>query len=602
MRIDPQEKKLYELLSGNQQYEIPMYQRNYDWKAENVQEFLYDLELAMDNKGDHFFGSIVIISPEHGSDSFQVIDGQQRMTTFFLLIAIIRDLVDEFADAKYVRNGKAVNLDSITASLLFSDDTADFRFAANSRIRDVFNKYVLLDPASAGRKQLVKTGAGMISTDKKESTVLRRNYFLIQDWLRGWLRPYSGDDEALKGKIFNLLATIKSSAKVLRLEVGNEDDAFLLFETMNHRGLALTPSDLLKSYTLRAVNGGESTFVMEDALDSWDEAVDSLGSYPFTKFLRHYLLSVQGGEKVQVSKIFAMFKSIIKGYGHGGAIRNLHELAEGARDYAKILGEGSTDDEKLNKVVGRLNLLSETHRILMLKAMRLRFSHDQLRKLAIAIEVLAFRWIITGGNAQQIESFYQKQAASLNSDNPAELANVIREVILMSPSDDAVQGAMIQNQASRIADHQFYVLQRINFGLTKSDLNWNRKKIHIEHLAPQRPADKHWFEAVAPVQSTDPNAKLYDDYLNQWGNLTLLEYSINTTIGNADWQTKVAGKDASVGLSSSQISMTNNLVSLREWNKDSINARTAWIAGAMVQLTSLDDYHSPGMVAQFVEK
>lgn len=603
MRIDPQEKKLYELLSGNQQYEIPMYQRNYDWKAENVTDFLEDLKIAMENSDDHFFGSIVIISPEHGSDNFQVIDGQQRLTTFFLLIAIIRDLIDEFSDAKYVRNGKAVNLDGITTSLLFSDDTYDFRFAANSRIRDVFNRYVLLDPSSEGRKLLNRTGAGMPPSDKSDTDVLRRNYCLIQDWLREWLKPWAGDDEALKGKIFHLLATIKTSAKVLRLEVGNEDDAFLLFETMNHRGLALAPSDLLKSFTLRKVNEGDSNFNIEDALDRWDEAVDALEKehkYPFTKFLRHYLLSVQDKEKVQVSKIFAMFKTIIKGYGHGGALRNLHELAESARDYARILGEGATDDEKLNIVLSRLNLLSETHRVLMLKAMRLRFSHEQLRKLALAIEVLAFRWVITGGNAQQIESFYQKVAGQLHSDNPAELAEVIKEIVLKAPTDEAVHGAIVQNPASSIPGHQFYVLQRINFGLTKNDLVWDKKKIHVEHLAPQRASDPQWFEHVAPNSSADPNAKLYGDFVSKWGNLTLLENSINISIGNSIWAVKVHGRDESVGLKMSQISMTNNLVSLPAWTKESIDARTLWVADSMVKLTSKDDFHNPGLLKEFV--
>ena len=55
MRIIPEEKKLYELLSGNLQYEIPMYQRNYDWKAENVTAFLDDLKIAMEQKEEHFF-------------------------------------------------------------------------------------------------------------------------------------------------------------------------------------------------------------------------------------------------------------------------------------------------------------------------------------------------------------------------------------------------------------------------------------------------------------------------------------------------------------------------------------------------------------------
>lgn len=599
MRIIPEEKKLYELLSGNLQYEIPMYQRNYDWKAENVTAFLDDLKIAMEQKEEHFFGSIVLIPADQDSDVVQVIDGQQRLTTFFVLISIIRDQISKFEDPKLNRNGKVTNLDSTTSTLLQTDDSADFRFNANKRIREIFDRYVLTDPSALGRVVLVRNGAGMNSDDKSDTISLRRNYFIIQDWLQALLAPYAGDDEALKIKIFQLLSTIRNSSKVLRIEVGNEDDAFLLFETMNDRGLRLTPSDLLKSYTLRKLNAADASISMDAALDNWDDAVESLDGYPFTKFLRHFLLSVQSQEKVQVAKIFAMFKKRISNFGHGGALRNLHELAEGAKDYSSLLGEGSTDDNQLNLVLARLNLLSETHRILLLRAMHFRFSHDQIRKLANAIEVLAFRWIITGGNAQQIESFYQKTAGMLNSDNPSEMAAVIKEVIDQSPTDDAVHAAIVQNPASRVADLQFYVLQRVNFGLTNNDLIWARKKIHIEHLAPQRPAHQSWFERVAPKKSDNPNEKVYGDFVGQWGNLTLLEYSINIPIGNAEWEVKVPGRDGSVGLDHSQIAMTRNLVDLPLWSGTHIADRTRWIADCMVRMTSLENYHNPGKLDDF---
>ena len=577
-----------------------MYQRNYAWKAEQVTAFLEDIKTAMESNEDHFFGSVVLLSPEDNKSPFSVIDGQQRLTTFMLLISVIRDQIADFSDANYMLHGLPVNLDSITTGLLRSDSTYELRFDANNRIRDVFDNYILLEPAAKARKHLALNGLGLSSEEKKHTLELRRAYHAIKSWLHQLLLPNAGDEEAMKSKIFTLLTTVRTSAKILRIEVANEDDAFLLFETLNERGLRLTPSDLLKNFTLRKVTDSDALVSAEDALDRWDEAVDSLGDYPFTKFLRHFLLSSQDKDKVQVSKIFNMFKLRILGYGRGGAIRNLHELAEGAKNYAALLGDGSTPDDKLNRVIGRLNLLSETHRIVLLRAMHFRFSHEQIRKLAIALEVLAFRWIITGGNAQEIETFYQKQAGKFTSDNPTELAGVISSIISQAPGDDALKAAILQNPASRIADHQFYVLQRLNYGLTGSELVWSRKQLHIEHLAPQRPlATADWFTVVAPKQSNDPNEKVYDDYLNQWGNLTLLEYEINVQIGNAEWATKVTGRDGSPGLDHSSVSLTKNLVTLPAWGRDEIAARTLWISESMVQLTSLTDYHDPGMLAHF---
>lgn len=602
MRIDAQQKELFELFSGNQRYEVPMYQRNYAWKAEQVTAFLDDLKTAVDNAEDHFFGSVVLLAPEKNNAPYSIIDGQQRMTTFVLLIAIIRDQIAEFGNTSVMVNGMPVNLDSYTTSLLRSEANLDLRFDSNNRLKDLFDRYVLLEPAAAGRKHFTPGGTGLSSDEKKITVDLRRSFFIIKNWLREYLLPVAGDDDEIKSRIYKLLMTVRTGAKLLRLVVDNEDDAFLLFETLNDRGLRLTPSDLLKSFTLRRINDGDPVATAEEALEQWDEAVDTLGDYPFTKFLRHYLLSVQP-KKVQVSKIFNMFKTRINEYdevGAGGALRNLHELSEGAKQYASLLNEGGTEDAKLNKVIARLNLLSETHRVLLLRALHFRFQPDQVRELALALEVLAFRWIITGGNAQEIESFYQDRANELKSDDAAVLAEIITKIIAKAPSDEAVHGAILQNPASRVSDHQFYLLQKLNYGLTGVELAWVRKQLHIEHLAPQKPlADAGWFEHVAPKSSTDPEEKVYDDFLNQWGNLTLLEYEINIPIGNSDWATKVNGKNAEKGLKDTQVSMTKNLIGIPQWNKSQIADRTRWVADSLVALTSLASYKNPGPIGQF---
>lgn len=411
----------------------------------------------------------------------------------------------------------------------------------------------------------------------------------------------AGDEDKMKSIVFKLLNTIQHNSKLLRIVVDNEDDAFILFETLNDRGLRLTPSDLLKSFTLREIKDGDPVISAVEALDRWDDAVDTLGDYPFTKFLRHYLLSKQK-EKVQVSKIFKMFKEIIESYGDNGALQNLHELAEGAKHYQMLLNDGGTPDSKLNKVIARLNLLSETHRILLIRAIRMRFDWPQILKLALAIEVLAFRWIITGGNAQEIESFYQKCAMTLTSDDSSQLAAVISDIIAKAPTDDAVRGAISQNPASRVADHQFYVLQKLNYGISHVEMNWTKKQLHVEHLAPQRPqVNAGWYEHVAPKQSVDPEESVYDDYLNQWGNLTLLEFDINIPIGNAEWSIKVSGKDHEKGLKDSHVPMTKNLISISQWNKAHIVSRTTWLANAMVQLTSLASYENPDNISHYCD-
>jgi hypothetical protein len=216
------------------------------------------------------------------------------------------------------------------------------------------------------------------------------------------------------------------------------------------------------------------------------------------------------------------------------------------------------------------------------------------------LEVLSFRWVITGGNAQQIEDFYQDMAMELDSDSTVQLDAVIQQILLKTPNDDQVHSAIVQNPARKDTNFQFYVLQKISKGQTDVDLPFERRDLHIEHLAPQRPLnDAGWEDAVAPRFLDMPGERTYDDFLNQWGNLTLLEWEINTAIGNADWQTKVEGRIGSPGLNNSNIAITLDLTGINQWDKLHIAHRTLWVADAIVALTSVQDFESPPRISPY---
>ncbi len=599
MQIDAQQKEVRELFSGNSKYQVPMYQRNYAWQNPQVDSFLDDLKYTVDHDDDHFFGSIVLLEGR-GQTPDSLIDGQQRMTTFVLTICAIRDVIHEALSDDVVMVGDhPKSLKEMTSALLRTENDFSLRFIANHRIQQIFDQYVQFDPSSPMRKNFTIGGAGLSPVEKKHTTDLRRAFLRIKTWLNTELDEIAGDEGKIKSRLYAMLIAIRNRATILRIGVQDEDDAFVLFETLNDRGLRLTPSDLLKSFTLREIGNDNQVLLLEDALDKWDSAVDQLGDYPFTKFLRHYLLSMQK-DKVQVSKIFALFKKIISNYGDGGAVRNLHELAEAAKIYAQLLEDGNTGDPVLDRIIGRLNYISETHRILLMKAFHVRFGKSDLKKLAAAVEVLAFRWVLTGGNAQDIESFYQRMAMKLKSDDSAVLTEIIDDVLSMVPSDELVRSTLTQNTASKNANFQFYVLQKLSYGITKTELNWSRQQLHIEHLAPQKPFnDSGWFESVAPKSPSDPNEKSYDDFAYQWGNLTLLEFEINTQIGNASWAVKLNGQGGEKGIKDSQVSMTKNLARSMEWNRETIVARTLWLAEAIVSTTSVGAYLNPSTVSQF---
>lgn len=375
---------------------------------------------------------------------------------------------------------------------------------------------------------------------------------------------------------------------MLTITVYTLADAYTLFETLNDRGLRLTPSDLLKSVTLKHVDlNGSTSFTFDQALDLWDSAVEAVGDHPFTAFLRHYLLTKRTGS-VQARKIFTDFNDIIDKYGANGAQKNLKDISEAATVYAQILNaKHSTGDEKIDNVYKRMNLIGESHRIFLLKLELLGFTGDFKLKAAKAVECLMFRWILTGGNAQTLETKFQNAAHALGDHKDSEtLEKVIAQLLSDVPGDEKVMLAM-QDEAS--PTFHYYVLKRMNFALTGAELVWPQSKINVEHLAPKKPKDgTNWLEVVAPYTPSDPNDDSYSDFVSKWGNLTLLEFEINKSIKNEAWPIKVTGiNEKTKGLAHSQIKLTQDCVTQTEWTSERINKRSQWIAESMVQISSV---------------
>jgi uncharacterized protein with ParB-like and HNH nuclease domain len=599
MQLSSNKQNLTSLFSGSSQLVVPAYQRNYSWTSGQVDIFLADLFHGAETGESHFFGPLVVLDEPDGSLS--LIDGQQRITSAVMLLCIIRDKIASF-ETDAVRVGDMlIPLASQVNALLYKPNMKATRFVPNYQIQEVFNQYILASPGAPDRKTLKKKGGGMSETEKRVTKELRASYFRMNEKLDEWLHGTSGEvtEDEQKQQIYSLIGSLQNSFEVLTITVYTLGDAYTLFETLNDRGLRLTPSDLLKSVTLKHVDiKGSNAFTFNQALDLWDSAVEAVGDYPFTSFLRHYLLTKRSGP-VQARKIFADFTEIIDVYGANGAEKNLKEIAKAATSYSQILNiKNTTGFEKLDNVYKRMNLIGESQRIFLLKLELLGYADDLKLKAAKAAECLMFRWILTGGNAQTLESKFQVAAHALgNVKDSAILDKVISQLLNDVPSDEKVQLSMMDEASPTF---HYYVLKRINFALTGTELIWPQEKINVEHMAPKNPKDgTNWLDVVAPYTPTDPNEDSYSDFVAKWGNLTLLEFEINKSIKNESWPVKVAGiNEKTKGLGHSQIKLTKDCVTKDQWTADCINQRTKWIAESMVEISSVDNALKPNVHIQ----
>jgi hypothetical protein len=586
MQIKAEERSLLELFSNTNKFTVPDYQRNYAWKADQIDAFLDDLKgLTSDPDDQHFFGPVVLL--DGGKEGLSIIDGQQRLTTTVMLLCILRDTLASFSNDIVTIAGTQIGLSTnYIIQMLKMDDFVTDRYTANRQIRSIFKSHILAAPGAPNRRAITPRGVGMSDQEKAASSELRSAYRRIDKFVTDFLKANAGDEQAMKEQILQLLNAMRSRYRVLEIRMFSEDDAYILFETLNERGLRLTPSDLLKSFTLRHARL-DSEADVDDVLAKWDNAVALLGDFPFTKFLRHYLLSRQP-KKVQARKIFKIFTKIVDDYGVHGAAQNLSEVEEAAGIYSCLIGDiNKFEDSQTNQSISRINMFSDTHRVFLLRVMGSTADKIAKRRATRLTEILAFRWILTGGNAQELESHYQVAANMMTANGDGNLDSACDYLLKNLPSDQSVESAFMDGSAK--GELQFYVLNRLNFGVTGTELPHSPKQVHVEHLAPQRPnLQSNWFENIAPRNSANPNDPTYEDFVSRWGNLTLLEFEINTSISNSEWNIKVEGQPQHThkGLQDSNIQLTRDVSQVTTWTASSIDARTAWMARAMVDLTS----------------
>lgn len=587
MQIQSNSESLSILFSGQKQIVVPEFQRNYAWGSDQIDSFLKDIFDATLSGGSHFFGPVVLL--RESDTKFALIDGQQRITTAVTFICLIRDLVNDFDNSLLQIGLGTVDLKSQVDMLLFSTDLTTERFVPNYQIRAVFKSHIIAHPLSPNRKTLTPNGAKLSQKQKLATKELRTAYSRLNRELKKWILETAGDDvDAQKELIYKLLNTVTSGMELLTITVFSQDDAYVLFETLNDRGLRLTAADLLKSFTLRGIerSGSESDF--DAALSMWDESVANIGAYPFTKFLRHYLLAEQN-EKVQSKRIFKIFDQLIKTYGENGSAINLEKLHDAALCYSQLLNEKhTTGKDELDIILKNLNLFSETHRVFLLKVFMLNFEIDEKLRAAKVIEALAFRWVLTGGNAQELETIYQTMSQKLGHvSNTDRLDEALTFALEKFPADDKVRSEIANSEAK--SELQFYVLRKVNKFLAQTELVWDKQQLNIEHLAPQKPAkDSNWFENIAPEESGNDDVPNYADFVGRWGNLTLLEFEINKSVQNGIWNpVKLYGKEDKPGLKKSQVKMTKDVCKLSEsWTSELISSRSVWMAIACVEFSS----------------
>ncbi len=234
--MDARKGNIYEILNGNRQFLIPVYQRYYSWDVEQCKRLWNDIaEMQKRGREGHFVGSIVNIAEQAmptGVQKYMIIDGQQRMTTLSLLLIALRDYAVKNPDDTTIN---ARRIDNMLLKNEYETGDERYKLLLTESDRDILKCLVEEKP---------------IPDDTRSKLLDNYRFFASK----------IADKELLPAEVYESIGKLQIVNITLDRLV---DDAQAIFESLNSTGKELSESDLIRNYVLMGLEPAEQTYVYE---------------------------------------------------------------------------------------------------------------------------------------------------------------------------------------------------------------------------------------------------------------------------------------------------------------------------------------------------
>src|SRR5262245_30181087 len=318
------ETKIQTLIDSARQYVIPLFQRPYSWEPPQWSTLWHDLaELCEeDHSRNHFIGSVVTMpsrSVPEGVTKFILIDGQQRLTTLLVLLALIRD------KARRQPGNLAEKIDDLLLKNRHQDGTDVYKLLPTQVDRPAFCSVIDGAPPQKG-------------------TPIAGAYEFFEKKLR--LNPEVGLE-----RLYNV---VRNHLVLVSIVLDKDDNPYLIFESLNAKGRPLTQADLIRNFFFMRmhVNLQEKVYA-----EHWKPMQDRLGD-SLTEYIRHFLM--RDGKVVRQSDVYFTLKDSVEDRSHDEIVAYLQEVAAFSRYYARLLRPEEETSRKIGNRLDRLNRYEAT--------------------------------------------------------------------------------------------------------------------------------------------------------------------------------------------------------------------------------------------------
>ena len=566
---------ILELFSGAS-YEIPAFQRDYAWTKEQIEQLWLDIKTCIDNPNSaHFLGPMVVIPTGKQGNDYLVVDGQQRLTTLQILISLIRDRWIELNPGKKETDEGPKDYEDLSKALLSSGATNGYKktFTPNLHIMDIFGDYIRREPKADPNRKFINKISDATPHDLEHGEELLNAYLDLK-------KKISVFD---KDKLLELEKVLYYNFLILRINALEETNAFLLFDTLNNRGLDLTQGDLIKNYIFQAAgekNLSSPSPGTRNLLSKWDSIVEKVGLDKLDNFLRYFLI-IETQDKVQREEISKLVKEKYK------TLVEIQKFLEDLAIYSEYFAFIDRSDyfsgkyrDELNSIFSDLaDLKQSTQAIILMTAMH-RFKEidtkegfEGLIKICRAIEIFSYRSRICTKNAQDIENIWKDSAVILrdsNKDDSAVISTVIKKLLDNSPSDIEFE--------SNLASYNFKESRFARYSLSKFEHHrknndaWilaGSSKLDVEHVAPKAPDELfNWRKQMK-------GDLIYRSVITLLGNQVLLQIPLNRKLKNKEFSIK---KREYLKESNKLLFLATEVSKSKEWTQTEVILRSKLLA------------------------
>lgn len=545
LNINATQKPLKEIFSNHYAFEIPPYQRPYAWTTDQASELLSDILAFLDNDSlevkkipPYFLGSIVLIK---GLDSTQadVVDGQQRLTTLTILLAVLRtkvndtELANDITGYLYEKGKK-------------SEGTSNrYRLKLRERDADFFVK----------RVQDEKGLDTLFQLDKEQLTDSQKNIKLNAEYFADQL------GKLIDSKRERLVQYLVSRCYLVVVSTPDIDSAYRIFSVLNARGLDLGLTDFLKSEIIGAIPKD----LQEKYNDIWENEEENLGRDYFQELFSHIRM-IKQKNKLRTTALKAFREDIKPQNEPKGFIDDvLKPYSDSIQTIKNASYKSSNGTEKINALFGWLNQIDNFDWLppAILYFSQHKNSQSELEKFFTDLERLASGLMIIRADINERIKRYGELLTAIENNldlysatSPLQLtSDEIKEVI-----NNLNGNLYLQKRISK------YVLLRLDSTLAAAGATYNHSVISIEHVLPQTPALGsqwlNWFPTIAEQEK----------YVHRLGNLVLLDRSKNSEAKNYDFDRKkkvyFVSKDKST-----TFALTTPVLTKIEWTKVVVDER-----------------------------